>query len=120
MQSKRCTWYLYATAFPGTDVWQIRKSIQVHSCHGINHSGHCNVDEEFISIEILPKLRSDPALTPKAIQNHLKEQYGVTIGYHKAYRAKERAVKVINGSHEEAYKTLPKYCEEIQVQTPEA
>ena len=53
-KAKECIWYLYTTAFPGMDVWQIRKSIQVHSCHGINHSGHCNIDEEFISIEILP------------------------------------------------------------------
>src|SRR5437762_3832848 len=43
---KECTWYLYATAFPGTNVWRIRKSTQTHSCHGIQHSGHRNVDEE--------------------------------------------------------------------------
>ena len=115
---KECTWYLYATAFPGTNVWRIRKSTQTHSCHGIQHSGHRNVDEEFISTEILPKLRSDPKFTPKAIQNHLKEQYGVAIKYHKAWRARERATKVINGSHEGAYNSLPKYCQEIQRSNP--
>src|SRR5437667_10087186 len=117
-KNKECNWYLYATSFPGTDVWQIRKSVQAHSCHGIHHAGHCNIDEEFISNEILPKLRSDPSFTPKAIQNHLKDQYGVTISYHKAYRAKERTLKVINGSHEEAYNSLPKYCQEIQCSNP--
>jgi len=117
-KDKECAWYLYATAFPGTDVWRIRKTIQAHSCHGIHHSGHCNVDEEFISTEILPKLRSDLKFAPKAIQNHLKEQCGVTITYSKAWRAKERPLKVINGSHEEAYNSLPKYCHEIQRSNP--
>src|SRR5947207_7213789 len=86
--------------------------------HGIQHSGHRNVDEEFISTEILPKLCSDPKFTPKAIQNHLKEQYGVAITYSKAWRARERALNVINGSHEEAYNSLPKYCQEIQRSNP--
>ena len=99
-------------------MWRIRKSIQAHSCHGIQHPGHRNIDEEFISTEILPKLRSDPKFAPKAIQNHFKEQYGVTITYQKSWRARERATKVINGSHEEAYKSLPKYCQEIQRSNP--
>jgi zinc finger SWIM domain-containing protein 3 len=117
---KECTWYLYATAFPDTDVWRIRKSVQTHSCHGIHHAGHRNVDEEFISTEILPKIRSDSKLAPKAIENHFKEVYGVEIGYAKARRGKERALKVINGSHEEAYNSLPKYCQEIQRSNPES
>ena len=117
-KDRECIWYLYASTFPGTDVWRIRKSTQAHSCHGIQHSGHRNVDEEFISTEILPKLHSDPKFTPKAIQNHLKEQYGVAITYSKAWRARERALNVINGSHEEAYNSLPKYCQEIQRSNP--
>ena len=117
-KDKECTWHLYASSIPKTDTWQIRTSIQTHSCHGFNHSGHCNVEEEFISIEILPHVRSDLSIKPKAIQNHFKDIYGVGISYDKAYRAKERAVKVINGSHEEAYSRLPKYCEEIQRSNP--
>src|SRR5579859_733634 len=72
-KDKECTWYLYATAFPDTDVWRIRKTVQAHSCHGIHHTGHSNVDEEFICAEFLPKLRSDPKIRPRAMVNHLKE-----------------------------------------------
>ena len=28
-KNRECAWYLYATAFPGTDVWRIRKTIQL-------------------------------------------------------------------------------------------
>src|SRR5437667_3583502 len=72
-KSQGCPWHLHATRVSGSTVWRIRKSIQTHSCHGLNHLGHSNVDEEFISIEILPQLRGDPSYKPKAIQNHFKE-----------------------------------------------
>src|SRR5579859_7483940 len=84
----------------------------------IHHAGHSNVDEEFICTEFLPKLRSNPKIGPRAMVNHLKEEYGVEITHIKAWRARERAVKVINGSHEEAYNSLPKYCQEIQRLNP--
>jgi hypothetical protein len=32
-QDKEYTWYLYATAFAGIDVWRIRKSTQAYFCH---------------------------------------------------------------------------------------
>lgn len=114
----RLKWHFYATSISDTDVWQVRTSIQNHSCTGINGLGHSNIDEEFISIEILPKLLSDLSFAPKAIQNHLKDTYGVEISYAKAYRGKERALKLINGSHEEAYQCLPKYCNEILRSNP--
>ena len=96
------------------DTWQIQTSIQTYSCYGINHSRHCNIGEQFISIEILPHVRFDPSINSKAIQNHFKDLYSVGISYDEAYRTKERAVRVINSSHEEVYSRLPKYCEEIQ------
>src|SRR5271154_6558829 len=86
----------------------------------VHHSGHGNVGEEFISTEILPKVRSDSKLAPKAIQDHFKEAYGVEISYAKARRGEERALKVIDGSHDEAYSYLPKYCQEIQRSNPES
>ena len=118
-KSDECPWYLFATPVAkGTTIWRIKKSIQTHTCHGINHLGHKNLDEDFISTEILPKLRNDTSYTPKAIQIDIKAQFGIEIEYQKAYRSKERALKHINGSHEDAYKYLPKYCEEIKRSNP--
>ena len=117
-KSQGCPWHLHATSVSGSTVWRIRKCIQTYSCHSLNHLSHSNVDEEFISIEILPQLHGDPSYKPKAIQNHFKEQFGIKINYTKAYHAKEHALKHTNGSHEEAYGYLPKYCEEIQCSNP--
>ena len=59
------------------DTWQIRTSIQTHTYHEIIHEGHANVDEEFISTDILSKVHSDSSIKPKAIQDHFKDLYGV-------------------------------------------
>src|SRR5207248_3609263 len=88
-KSKECSWRLRASPIAGSSIWRIQTSIQTHTCHSINHLGHANLDEEFISIEILPKLHSDSSYTSKAIQNHIKDQFGVGISDLKAYRAKE-------------------------------
>jgi hypothetical protein len=113
-----CSWTLYATSFGDMDTWQIRTSIQIHSCHGIQHLGHRNIDEEFISTEIIPQVHSDSKIKPKSIQNYFKDRYSVEISYDKAYRAKQCAITIIDSSHEEAYASLPKYCEEIQRSNP--
>ena len=92
-KDKQCSWLFFASTIPGTDVWQVQTSIQSHTCRGINGLGHSNLDEEFISIEILPKVRLDLSFTSKAIRNHFKDQYGVEISYSKVYRGRERAPK---------------------------
>ena len=98
-KSDECPWYLFATPVAkGTTIWRIKKSIQMHTCHSINHLGHKNLDEDFISTEILPKLHNDTSYTPKVIQIDIK--FGIEIDYQKAYQSKERALKHINGSHE--------------------
>lgn len=43
----------------------------------------------------------------------MKRELGVGVKYHKAWRAKELAMENINGSHEESYVKLSKYCEDL-------
>jgi hypothetical protein len=120
-KDKECPWLLYgprplyASSTAETDLWQIRtfgsNSFGINHV-GINHIGHCNIDEEFISTDILPQVRSNPSNKPKNIQEYFKDHYGVI--HESLHRAKECALKLMNGSHEEAHSRLPKYCEEIQ------
>ena len=67
-KDKECSWYLHATSVGETDTWKIRTLIQQHTCHGLIHDGHCNIDEEFISIEILPQVRSNSSVKPDVIK----------------------------------------------------
>jgi len=43
---------------------------------------------------------------------------GVKISYSTAYRAKEHANELNNGTHVAAYQALPKYCEDVLSSNP--
>ena len=46
---------------------------------------------------------------------------GVKITYYStAYRAKERANEINNGTHDAAYQALPKYCQDIIDSNPKS
>ena len=62
----------------------------MHTCHSINHLGYKNLDEDFTSTEILPKLHNDTLYTPKAIQIDIKTQFGIEID--NSGLAKSRAI----------------------------
>lgn len=98
-ESQGCSWHLYAVPVFDSTIWRVRMVIQINTCHGLNHLGHANINEEFISIEILPNFARVPRTSPKLS----KEEFGITINYSKAYHTKERALKPINCSHKEAY-----------------
>jgi len=51
--------------------------------------------------------------TPKEIQEDLKHELNVDVTYSKAWRVKELAIMNINGTYEESYSKLPKYCEDL-------
>ena len=43
----------------------------------------------------------------------MRREHGVQVGYWTAWRAKEKAMSALHGSHEAAYSELPKYCTDI-------
>jgi hypothetical protein len=48
----------------------------------------------------------------------MKTEFAVEITYSKALRAKELALEVIYGKHEDAYKAMPQYCFNIEQSNP--
>src|SRR5579859_5018620 len=108
-----CPWSLYAANIDTTSRFSIRKYEHEHNCFGILHTSHKQVTESFIAARIQEKLLQKPSYTPKDIRDDLKRELNVSISYTKAWRAKEAAIKNINGTHEESYAKLPKYCEDL-------
>lgn len=48
----------------------------------------------------------------------MRREFGINIGYKQIHRVKDVAKKVINGSDENVYKSLPKYCENLDRNNP--
>ncbi|KAJ8511222.1 hypothetical protein OPV22_001656 [Ensete ventricosum] len=64
------------------------------------------------------RLRSNVNYRPKDILQDIQKQYGISIPYKQAWRAKERGLTAIYGSSEEGYSLLPAYCEQIKLRNP--
>ncbi|XP_020415595.1 uncharacterized protein LOC109948090 [Prunus persica] len=56
--------------------------------------------------------------TPNDIMRDVKHNFGFTIHYSKAWKARELALLSIRGSTEEAYYILPAYCYELERMNP--
>src|SRR5436190_22182624 len=64
------------------------------------------------------KVLQQSKYVPKDIIINKKYDLDIKITYSKAWRTKELAVKLNNGSHEESYTMLPTYCEDIKNMNP--
>src|SRR5437773_9808752 len=76
-----------------------------------SNSSHCGGD-------FTTKLHDQLSYRPKDIKRDIQREMGVQINYKKAWRAKEHGISEINGSFEDAYKKLPKYCEDLKKSNP--
>jgi MULE transposase domain/MuDR family transposase/SWIM zinc finger len=113
-----CSWHLHATNIENTRRFSIKKLDEEHNCFGLMHTKHKQVTKDFIAAKIQEKLRLQPSYTAKEIQVDIKTELGVDITYDKAWAAKELATKNINGTYEESYAKLPKYCEDLVNSNP--
>ena len=118
-KTEGCPWRLYAKTIGGpSNMFRIRKHNANHTCIGITHEGHQQATCKFICDWILPKVRIQPRYRPTHIKQDAKNELGITISYSKALRAKEMALELIHGTHEDAYKAMPKYCADIESTNP--
>ena len=113
-----CPWCLYASSVEGSSIFRIKTFKSEHSCFGINHPGNKQATAASIASRIAEKLRDQPSYRPVDLVSDVKRDMDVEITYSKALRAKERANEILHGTHEDAYKSLPQYCRELEGVAP--
>ena len=67
-----------------------------------------------IASRITEKLKDQPHYRPVDIVADIKPELGVEITYSKALGAREAALELNNGTHEDAYKNLHQYCQDLE------
>src|SRR5579859_5103822 len=117
-KSDGCPWRLYAARIEKSELWQIRTFNADHTCHGLNKSKNKQANRDYIANHILGKTRENPEYRPVDIQADIKRELRIEITYSAALRAKEIAMRIINGTYEEAYRDLPDYCSKIEQTNP--
>jgi hypothetical protein len=84
----------------------------------ITHSGHKQATARYLGQWILPTVQQQPRYRPSNIVLDVQRELGIEITYSKAFRAKEFALEEIYGTHEDAYKAMPKYSASIEETNP--
>ncbi|XP_042512543.1 uncharacterized protein LOC122087456 [Macadamia integrifolia] len=113
-----CPWHIRAVKLPNVPTFAIRSLGGTHTCGRNAHHGHQQASVDWIVNFIEERLRDNMNYKPKDILQDIHKQYGITIPYKQAWRAKERGLAAIYGSTEEGYCLLPAYCEQINKTNP--
>ena len=115
-----CSWSLYATKIVDDEepFFRVQKMANEHHCVGVLHRGHSQASATFVGAQIQAKLRDQPSYRLKDIQKDIHRDLGIQISYIQAYRAKEEGLKAINGTDEESYEKMLKYCEDLKRNNP--
>ncbi|XP_020104675.1 uncharacterized protein LOC109721441 [Ananas comosus] len=113
-----CPWRIRAVKLPNSPAFAIRSIDGTHTCGKSAQQGHHQASVDWIVNLIENRLRDDINYKPKDILEDIQKQYGITIPYKQAWRAKERGLAAIYGSSEEGYCLLPSFCEQIKLSNP--
>lgn len=113
-----CPWRIRAVKLPNAPTFTIRSLEGTHTCGKNAQIGHHQASVDWIVSFIEERLRDNINYKPKDILQDIHKQYGITIPYKQAWRAKERGLAAIYGSSEEGYCLLPSYCEQIKRTNP--
>ncbi|XP_043710043.1 uncharacterized protein LOC122658942 [Telopea speciosissima] len=113
-----CPWRIRAVKLPNVPTFIIRSLEGTHTCGKNAQHGHHQASVDWIVNFIEERLRDNMNYKPKDILQDIHRQYGITIPYKQAWRAKERGLAAIYGSSEEGYCLLPAYCEQIKKTNP--
>ncbi|GMH03061.1 hypothetical protein Nepgr_004900 [Nepenthes gracilis] len=116
--SESCPWRIRAVKLPNSPIFTIRSLETTHTCGQNAQNGHHQASVDWIVSFIGERLRDNINYKPKDILQDIHQQYGITIPYKQAWRAKERGLAAIYGSFEEGYYLLPAFCEEIKKTNP--
>jgi len=116
--SEGCPWRIRAVKLPNASTFTIRSLEGTHTCGRNALNGHHQASVDWIVSFIEERLRDNINYKPKDILHDIHKQYGITIPYKQAWRAKERGLAAIYGSSEEGFYLLPSYCEEIKKTNP--
>ncbi|KAL5765030.1 hypothetical protein ACOSP7_017339 [Xanthoceras sorbifolium] len=69
---------------------------------------------QFIGQHIKEKFRDGRIYRPKQIIRDIQNELGITVNYHKGYRAKHIAMEEVHGSFEVSFSMLPYYCHMLE------
>jgi len=86
-----------------------------HTCLStIISQDHVNLDSHQIVSIVVNSLRTNPSIPVKSLIAKIKNRYGYTVMYRKAWMAKQKALAMEFGDWEDSYNYLPRWLHALQ------
>ncbi|XP_027335371.1 uncharacterized protein LOC113849571 [Abrus precatorius] len=114
-----CPWRVRASLPKNADKWKIIKWGGAHTCVNASISqDHQKLDSKFICSCILGMVKEEPSVPISLIQERISGQFGYSISYKKAWKAKQKAIVTVFGDWDKSYAALPRWLEYMQLHAP--
>jgi hypothetical protein len=110
-QGAGCDWEIYCFYLKDKETWQLRKVSEKHDCP---REPRINLlSSDWLSNKLQSAVKENPTIKLTDIQERTQKKWNNTITKGMAYRAREKAVDLVNGSFTEQYTRLHDYAHEL-------
>ncbi|XP_073223518.1 uncharacterized protein [Cicer arietinum] len=98
------------------EYWQLVSFTEDHTCHRRAKNKQAKI--EWLAKKFVPMLRHTPEMKPNGLIVEALDKWGVKLSKYQAYRAKVRAIEMIQGAQREQYAHLREYADELRRSNP--
>ncbi|XP_058733914.1 uncharacterized protein LOC131605589 [Vicia villosa] len=111
-----CKFYMRITKRVGNQFWQVVSLIDEHTCYRTAHNRQAKTT--WLAKKFAHILRHSPDMKPVGLIAEAVDRWGVKLSHDKAYRAKRRAMELIQGAGMDQFTHLRRYAQELLKSNP--
>ncbi|XP_058784528.1 uncharacterized protein LOC131659338 [Vicia villosa] len=111
-----CKFYMRITKRVGNQFWQVASLIDEHTCHRTPYNRQAKTT--WLAKKFAHILRHSPNMKPVGLIAEAVERWGVKLSHDQAYRAKRRAMDLIQGAGMDQFTHLRRYALELLNSNP--
>nr|XP_012570215.1 uncharacterized protein LOC105851895 [Cicer arietinum] len=111
-----CPFYMRISKRTSNEYWQLVSFTEDHTCN--RRAKNKQAKTEWLAKKFVPMLRHTPEMKPNGLIVEALDKWGVKLSKYQAYRAKVRAIEMIQGAQREQYAHLREYADELRRSNP--
>jgi MuDR family transposase/MULE transposase domain len=114
-----CEWNIYASKFnddPSDPTFQVKTHKSKHSCARTYENKHLTY--KWLAKHYLWKFEADPKWSLLSFRAEISKDFTIHCPTMKLWRARNFAIKMIEGTHEEQYCRVDSYAQEVRLTNP--
>ncbi|XP_058753082.1 uncharacterized protein LOC131626267 [Vicia villosa] len=113
---ERCKFYMRINKRVGNQFWQVASLIDEHTCYRTPNNWQAKT--EWLAKKFTQILRHNPDMKPAGLIAESVERWGVKLSHDQAYRAKIRAIDLIQGAGMDQFSHLRSYAQDLLKSNP--